>query len=220
MSDDVLTLRLPTSGGAAAPPVALVVLGSVLLLALGCLVAAPLAAPVQPGWAWLLGAIGIAVALWVSDVLLTLLTRGGRVRLRLVVGAVEVVGSRWSRPVDVVAPLAFLALVGLLRVLGRSRRRSRLRLAAGGLEVSGPQGRGEFEWDALTGAREMPLAVRTVAGSWVSLPGSELRSDPALLARLVEHYRTHPRDRHELADERVVERVRAGHLAPLAEPAR
>lgn len=252
MTDAPVTLTLPSSGGSGTPPAALAALAGVMVLALGCLLAVPFAAPLQPSWAWLLGAVGVAVALWVVDVLVTLLTRGGRLRLRLVAGATEVVGSPGSRLVDLAAPLVFvgalvggalslvdtdpsasgttdldaaapvavlallalMSFLGLLGVLRRTRLRSRLRLHVGGLEVSGPSGRGDFEWDALTRVRPTPLAVLSIAGSWVPLPGAELRSDPVLVARLVEHYRAHPRDRSELTDGRAIDRAREDRLAP------
>ncbi len=49
-------------------------------------------------------------------------------------------------------------------------------------------------------------------GASVKLPVAELRSDPQLVARLVEHYRAHRGDRAELTDGRALQRVREGRL--------
>ena len=49
-------------------------------------------------------------------------------------------------------------------------------------------------------------------GTAVDLPAVELRSDPQLVARLIEHYRVHRRDRPELADARVLRRVSENRL--------
>ncbi|WP_170169849.1 PH domain-containing protein [Nocardioides aurantiacus] len=231
---------------------------TLLVVALGCLVAVPLAAPQQPSWAWMFGAMGVALLLWVADLLVTLLTRRGRLRLRAVDGTTEVVGSPWSRPVDVAAPvvlvlalvggvlslvdpgplapgttsldaaapvavlavLALLATAGLRHVLAGRRLRSRLRLHASGVEVSGPDGRDHLPWSSLTGVGPRPLALLGYSGRVLALPGPELRSDPDLVARLVEHYRTHPRERDELADGRAVERARTGRLDELGGSAR
>lgn len=247
---EVTSLTLPAAGSRRTTSRLLLVLGCVLAVALVCLVLAAVVATSRPTWSWLLGGIGAALVPWVLDVLVTALGRRGRLRLRTVGSATEVVGSAWSRPVDVAAavvllvalvgsllslvdtstgtpgldaaaPVAVLALLALLAfgtllsVVARRRRRSRLRLHAGGLEVSGPDGRGDFEWDALTRLRPSPLAAQTVDGAWVPLQQQELRSDPALVARLVEHYRTHPRERDELADGRAVERARTDRLGPL-----
>ena len=84
------------------------------------------------------------------------------------------------------------------------------------MEVSGADGRATFDRDDLTGVRAGPgpnaLALLGHAGTSVDLPAAELRSDPQLLARLLEHYRSHREDRTELHDGRVLDRVRKDGL--------
>jgi hypothetical protein len=127
-------------------------------------------------------------------------------------------GLDTAAPVAVLALLALLAFLAFLGVLSGRRRRSRLRLGVDGLEVTGPGGLEFFEWQALTGLRTAPtsgaLTVRGLEGTSVNLPAQELRSQPVLVARLVEHYRTQRPDRPELADGRAIDRVREDRLAP------
>lgn len=252
MSRPVTTVALPsatTTRSALLGPVLLAVV-AVASLALGLL-----AFRVdRPTWGWLLCAVGVAVGALAADQLYAAGGRTGRLRLRTTETGLVVLGSPWSRAVDVVAAvvfvvalvasllasvdagaepggsglatagpvvvLALLAALAFYRVLGvlaTRRRTSRLRLHSEGVEASGADGRATFSWDALTGVQAGPgpnvLVLLGHAGTDVPLPAVELRSDPQLVARLLEHYRTHPRDRAELVDERALSRVREDRLA-------
>lgn len=66
-------------------------------------------------WGWLLGAVGVALVLLGADQAHIRAGRRGRLRVRRTRSGLEVVGSRWSRAVDVAATLVFVAaLVGAL----------------------------------------------------------------------------------------------------------
>lgn len=187
----------------------------------------------------MVGGSTAALVLWAAA-RLPLRGRDGQLRLRPRRDGVEVLGSRWARPQEMVGCLVLVvALVGALlavpeeppdspavvavaalalvvawrflralRVLARRRQRSRLVLDPEGVTVAGADGRGTFAWSDLTDVGADPLELRGYPGSEaVELPARELLSDPALVARLLQHYQRRPSHRAELGDGRVLERV-------------
>lgn len=245
MSGPITTLSLPTT----APPVsrrpALLLLGLAAASLALTFVALALGAPT---WPWLLAAVAVSAGLLAADRLAVLRGQHGVLRLRVEDGGVVVVGSPWSRVVDLlVAPVLLVGLGGaaaayadvsstsgsvtvvplvvlavllavaalrLVRIIVLQRRASRLRLDREGVEPSGTSGRGTFPWELVEGVRREGdrLTLLAPGGPPVVLPSDELRSDPELVARLVEHYLRHRRDREELGDERVLQRVREDRL--------
>lgn len=71
-----------------------------------------------------------------------------------------------------------------------------------------------FQWGDVTGVAVgnggMTVDLLGFSGTKAPFPASELRSDPALVAALLEFYRTHERERSELASGRALDRVRSG----------
>lgn len=52
----------------------------------------------------------------------------------------------------------------------------------------------------------------TGRGRTVTIPNGNTASDPAVVARVIEFYRTNPRSRPELSDDRFLDRLRTGQL--------
>ncbi|MBT9255641.1 hypothetical protein KMZ32_14855 [Phycicoccus sp. MAQZ13P-2] len=71
-----------------------------------------------------------------------------------------------------------------------------------------------LRWDDLppVDAVSAPRLDRTLRAAGTPFPGTLLRSDPDVVADLVELYRTHPELRSELVGGRVPERLRGGDL--------
>ncbi|MFB9619099.1 hypothetical protein [Brooklawnia cerclae] len=77
-------------------------------------------------------------------------------------------------------------------------------------------GRGRaIDWTDLAPASldeaRQSISLRTAVGS-LTLGTGLIHSDPRILFDLIEYYRTHPRDREELADGRVLDRLRRNEL--------
>ena len=70
-----------------------------------------------------------------------------------------------------------------------------------------------FTWDTVA---RVELKGRVVAvtgpGKTVESPSGDIASDPAVVARVIEFYRTNARLRSELSDDRFLERLRSGQL--------
>lgn len=70
-----------------------------------------------------------------------------------------------------------------------------------------------FTWDEV---KRVELKGRVIAvtglGETVESPGGDVASDPAVVARVIEFYRTNARSRPELSDDRFLERLRSGQL--------
>lgn len=167
----------------------------------------------------LAGPVGAGLALLFS----ALLVLGG-------LQGVDMGPTRFTSPF-VGLVLAAIVLVGVLRNPPGGARAARLVLTPDGV---GRRRGTEIEllpWDEVTAPRlsvdpavQLTIWRRSVtpaAGARASqaladarlvLPLATYRSDPNLVVALVEHYRTHARDRAELGTAEAVERVRQGEL--------
>ena len=150
-------------------------------------------------------------------------------RLEALAVVPAVIGTGWflvrlGWPGDVLGALTLVLLVGLLALTARSalriangtRRVPAITLTRSGVSVTQPDGREPFAWSDLVGmsleGKGGRLLLRGHEGSSVPILTQELRSDPALVAALVRTYLATPSRRPELADERVLDRLRAGRL--------
>lgn len=169
--------------------------------------------------AQLAGPVGAGLALLFS----ALLVLGG-------LQGVDMGSTRFTSPF-VGLVLGAVVLVGVLRNPPGGARTPRLVLTPDGV---GRRRGTELEllgWDEITAPRlsvdpavELTLWRRSVtptqgarpaevlADARLVLPLAAYRSDPNLVVALVEHYRTHPRDRAELGTPEAVDRVRRGEL--------
>lgn len=111
-------------------------------------------------------------------------------------------------------------LLGLIGLFGVPESIMRLRTPIGWrfnqymLSVIVPkEGYTAFLWDEVERV-ELSGRMLTVTGKGNSVksPSGNIASDPAVLARVMEFYRTNRRSRPELADERFLERLRSGQL--------
>lgn len=70
-----------------------------------------------------------------------------------------------------------------------------------------------FTWDELQGVQLRRRAVvLTLPGLTLENPSGDVASDPAVVAGVLEFYRSNPRSRSELSDARFLERLRSGWL--------
>ncbi|MGL5829464.1 MAG: hypothetical protein ACRC0L_07835, partial [Angustibacter sp.] len=138
-----------------------------------------------------------------------------------VLGVVALVGGdspdvTAAGPVVVLAGFAVAAVWPAARYLAGRRPVDSLTLDRHGFTARS-RGRAEpFTWGDVTGfgVGLGGLTVQVVGhgGTSVPFPAAELRSDPALVARLLDHYRTHDRDRSDLASGAALTRLRNGEL--------
>lgn len=165
------------------------------------------------------GPVGAGLALLFS----ALLVLGG-------LQGVDMGSTRFTSPF-VGLVLGAIVLVGVLRNPPGGARTARVVLTPDGV---GRRRGTEVEllpWDEITAPRlsvepavQLTIWRRSVtpargarpsealADARLVLPLATYRSDPNLVVALVEHYRTHPRDRAELGTSAAVERVRRGEL--------
>lgn len=111
-------------------------------------------------------------------------------------------------------------LFGLFGILGIAESSLRFRVPFGWhfdeymmMVVIPRKGPTAFTWNEV---EKVELKGRVVAvtglGETVENPGGDVASDPAVVARVIEFYRSNPRSRSELSDDRFLERLRSGRL--------
>lgn len=135
----------------------------------------------------------------------------------LLAGALVLARSS-SRSLDTIAPVLVLggfAVGGAWTAIRYAVRRQPLDailLRREGLTVRRGRSTESFGWGQVTGFRVgkggLTLDLLGHSGTSVPVPTSELRSDPAVVAELLEFYRTHERERSELGSGRAADRVR------------
>lgn len=114
----------------------------------------------------------------------------------------------------------FVWLFGVLGILGIAESSLTFRIPFGWhfdelvlMVVVAKEGPTAFTWNEV---EEVELRGRAVAvtglGKTVVNPGGDVASDPAVVARVIEFYRSNPRLRPELSDDRFLERLRCGEL--------
>lgn len=159
--------------------------------------------------------------------------RNGVLRARLTEANLKIVGSPWQGRMRLVGPLLLLAaalgwvvlgfdgmsrndfyavaaltvvgLIGLVDALPL-RQPAAVELSVHGVRARAGKTTVDLAWSDLRGVTRGPNG-RTIdfasADAFVPLPATELRSDPALVAHLIEYLRRHPADRHRLDDDLV-----------------
>ncbi|MGL5850863.1 MAG: hypothetical protein ACRCZD_08805 [Phycicoccus sp.] len=128
----------------------------------------------------------------------------------------EVSNVTAAGPVVVLAGLAASATWPAVKYVTGRRPVDFLSLGRRGFTVRS-RGRAEsFAWADATGFAVglggLTVQVLGYEGTSVPIPAAGLRSDAALVARLLEYYRTHERERAELSSGAALDRLRDGQL--------
>lgn len=249
MTGEVLEARLPVEGDRRAGPVlgAATIVGLAALAGLLALIATDAD---QPTWAILFGTVAaVLLVVFAGYVAASAPGRRGRLRVRHIDDALEVVGSPWpsratllagvvaaagavagvvtlagvdgpdvtaTGPVVVLAALSLAALWPGIRFVTGRRPVDTLTLARSGFTAR-TRGRPEaFSWGDVTGfgvgLGGLTVTLLGHGETVVAFPASELRSDAAVVAQLLEYYRAHERERSELSSGAALTRVQEGRF--------
>ena len=180
---------------------------------------------------------GLIVGTFVGSIATNHVGRSGRLRLTRANGCWAALGSRTGQLLILGAAVASLSIstgailllpavhIGVwlfapLSLLGIAEAAWRLKEPYGwyfdqhmaGVTVP-RRGSTAFTWDEV---QQVTVTRRGVdvrgRGHTVAVPGGDVASDPAVLARVVEFYRDNALQRPELSDDRFLERLRSGTL--------
>ncbi len=177
------------------------------------------------------------MAAFIGSVAFNNVGKAGRIRLTRRKGCWAALGSRTGRLLMLTASILTLLittgfiivlpeahigvwLLGLFGLFGMVEGAMRLRDPVGwhfdeyiASVIVPRKGPTAFTWDEV-GRVELKGRVVAVTGlgKTVESPSGDIASDPAVVARVIEFYRTHARSRPELSDDRFLERLRSGQL--------
>ena len=187
---------------------------------------------------WALPSVWILIAsAYVGANLSTFIGRAGRIRLTRRRGYWAALGSRAAQLFLLTASVLTLLITagfiialpeasflvwifGFIGLLGIADSALRLRNPFGWhfnqfvvMVFMPKKGSTTFTWDELQRVElRRRVVVLTGRGQTIENAGGDVASDPAVVASVLEFYRTNPRSRSELSDDRFLQRLRSGRL--------